>query len=259
MPIHPTAIVHPDARIAETATVGAYAIVEADVSVGRDSIIGSHASLKSGLRMGERVKVFEGAVLAGTPQDLKFDGSPSFLEIGDDCVIREFATLHRSVHAGGTTRVGRECFIMGYGHVAHDCDIADRVIIASYAAIAGHVEMGRRAFVSGNVSIHQFTRIGELAMVGGGSKVNLDVPPFVMADGFPARAVSLNKVGLARAGVSASDVAALKRAFRVLFRSKLPLQEALEQIDAIPSSYTEKLAAFVRSSRRGICRGRRRS
>jgi UDP-N-acetylglucosamine acyltransferase len=257
MTIHPTAVVDPGAHLGTDVDIGPYAVVEADVEVGHGVKIGAHAVVKSGTRIAERVRVYEGAVLGGDPQDLKFDGAPSFAIIGADSVIREFATVHRSAVPQGVTRVGRNCFVMAYGHVAHDCDIGDEAIIASYAALAGHIHVGRRAFVSGGVVIHQFSRIGELAMIGGGSKVNLDVPPYFIVDGVPARAIGVNVVGLRRADANADDVQVLKKAFRSLYRSKLPLREAVAEIGAMDNPLAERLAEFVLSSRRGICRARR--
>ncbi len=257
--IHRAAIVHPEARIDSDVAIGPFAVVERDVSIGAGSRIGAHAILKNGLRLGQRVRVHEGAVLGGDPQDLKYDGAPSYAVVEDDSVIREFATVHRSARPEGTTRVGRGSFLMGYGHVAHDCEIGEEVIIASYAALAGHIRIGRRAFVSGGVVIHQFSRIGELSMIGGGSKVNLDVPPFFTVDGVPARAVGLNVVGLKRAGVGEDDLRVLKQAYRLLYRSKLPRREALVEIDGLSNEYARRVADFVRESERGVCHHRARS
>jgi UDP-N-acetylglucosamine acyltransferase len=256
--IHGSAIVHPEARIDSDVAIGPFAVVEQDVVIGAGSRIGAHAVLKSGLRVGRRVRVHEGAVLGGDPQDLKYGGAPSYAEVGDDSVIREFATIHRSARPEGTTRVGRGTFLMGYGHVAHDCDIGEEAIIASYAALAGHIHIGRRAFVSGGVVIHQFSRIGELSMIGGGSKVNLDVPPFFTVDGVPARAVGLNVVGLKRAGVGEEDMRVLKHAYRLLYRSKLARRDALLEIDALSNEYARRIADFVRKSERGVCHDRAR-
>lgn len=254
--IHPTARVSPDSELGSGVEVGAYAIIEPGVVVGEGCHIAAQVVLKEGLRLGREVRVHEGAVLGGEPQDLKFAGATSFAEIGDQAVIREFATVHRSAFDGAATRLGRKCFLMAYGHIAHDCQIGEGAVIASYAALAGHIHIGARAFVSGGVVIHQFSHIGELAMIGGGSKINLDVPPYFTVDGVPARAVGLNLVGLRRAGLGEEEIRALKKAYRLLYRSKLPLQQALERIDSIDTRQTRHLAEFIRKSERGICRSR---
>lgn len=258
MSIHRTAIVSPEARIASDVEIGPYTIVEDNVEIGEDTRIGAQVVLKSGLRLGSRVTVHEGAVLGGPPQDMKFQNVRSFAVVDNDSVIREFATIHRSIHEDGTTRVGRGCFVMGYGHIAHDCDIGDGAIIASYAAIAGHIHVGRKAFISGGVAIHQFSKIGELALVGGGSKVNLDVPPFMTVDGVPARAVGLNSTGLRRAGVPDEDVRALKLAYRMLYREKRSLSEALDLLEGLENDLVTTLVTFIRGSERGVCRARAR-
>ena len=256
MAIHPTALVDPGARLSAGVRVGPYAVIESDVEIGEDTRVMAHAVLKSGLRLGRRVLVHEGAVLGGPPQDAKFRGAPSRAVVEDDVVLREFTTIHRSARQDGVTRVGKGAYVMGYGHIAHDCDIGAGAIVASYVAMAGHVRVGRKAFVSGGVAIHQFSRVGELAMIGGGSKVNLDVPPFVTVDGVPARAVGLNTVGLRRAGISEAEMRALKRAFRILFREKRSRDDALTELGTIESELVSRLAAFVRASERGVCRAR---
>jgi UDP-N-acetylglucosamine acyltransferase len=256
---HPTAVIDPGARLGPDVQIGPYVVIEADVEVGDGSRILAHAVLKTGLRLGSRVRVHEGAVLGGTPQDLKYQGAESYVEVGDDSVIREHATIHRSARPGGSTRIGRGAFLMSGSHVAHDCELGDEVILANFSALAGHVRIERRAFISGGVVIHQFSRIGELAMIGGGSKVTLDVPPYFTADGSPARAVGVNVVGLKRAGVDAGEVAALKQAYRLLYRSKLPRQQALASIEALSKGYAQKLADFVRKTERGICPARTES
>jgi UDP-N-acetylglucosamine acyltransferase len=258
MTTHATALVSAKARIGSDVEIGPFTVIEDDVDIGEGSRIDAHVVLKSGLRLGERVHVHEGAVLGGPPQDMKYRGGRSFAVVGDDSVVREFATIHRSVHTNGTTRVGRGCFVMGYGHIAHDCDIDDGAVIASYAALAGHIHVGRNAFISGGVAIHQFSKIGELAMVGGGSKVNLDVPPFMTVDGNPARAVGLNQVGLRRGGVDDADLRALKLAYRMLYREKRPLTEALTLLESLGNELVGALVAFIRDSQRGVCRARSR-
>ncbi|MGH9461379.1 MAG: acyl-ACP--UDP-N-acetylglucosamine O-acyltransferase [Vicinamibacteria bacterium] len=259
MSIDPTAIVSPESRIGPGAHIGPHVIIEPGVVVGEECRVEARVVLKRGLRLGRGVKVFEGAVLGGEPQDLKYRPVESFAEVGDASVIREYATVHRSARAGGVTRIGQRCFLMAYGHVAHDCDIGDEAIIASYVALAGHIRVGAKAFISGGVVVHQFTRIGELAMVGGGSKINLDVPPFFTVDGVPGRAVGLNVVGLRRAGIGDEDLRALKKAYRILYRSKLRREEALRSIELLQNDAAQRLVEFIRASERGICADRRNS
>lgn len=257
MSVDSMARVSPDSDIASDVDIGPYAVIEAGVRLSGGCRIGAHAVVKKGTRVGARVRVLESAVLGGDPQDLKFADAESFVEIGEDSIIREFATVHRSSIPGGTTRLGRGCYLMAYGHVAHDCEIGERAIIANFTALAGHVTIGPGAFLSGGVVVHQFCRIGELAMVGGGSKITVDVPPFLTADGVPARVVGLNLVGLRRAGVTGEGVPGLKKAYRILYRSRLPREEALRRIEDIGSPETHLLASFIRESERGICRERR--
>jgi UDP-N-acetylglucosamine acyltransferase len=181
-----------------------------------------------------------------------FGGGETHLRIGDGNRIREGVTLHRSTSPGGTTVVGSECFLMAYAHVAHDDRIGDRVILANNVALAGHVEIADRAFLSGGVVVHQFCRIGRLAMIGGNAKIVQDCLPFVITDGAPGRARGLNGVGLRRAGIGPAQVRALKEAYRLLLRSSLPREAALERMAALEEPLVEEMIAFVRSSRRGI-------
>jgi UDP-N-acetylglucosamine acyltransferase len=258
MSVHSTAIVSSDSEIGSRIEIGPHVIVEPGVVVGDGCRIAARAVLKRGLRLGQDVRIFEGAVLGGEPQDFKYQPVESFAEVGDQTVIREYATVHRSGQEGGVTRVGRNCFLMAYGHVAHDCDIGDGAIVASYVALAGHIHVGAKAFISGGAVVHQFSRIGELAMVGGGSKINLDVPPFFTVDGVPGRAVGLNSVGLQRAGFSPDDIGVLKEAYRFLYRSKLQREEALRRIQSLGTEPSNRLAEFIRTSKRGICGERRK-
>lgn len=254
--IHETALVSPGARLAESVRVGPFAIVEEDVLIGDRSEIRAHAVVKRYTRLGEDNQVHEGAVLGGEPQDLSFQGGASGLRIGDRNRIREGVTIHRA-GAGGETIIGSDCFLMAYVHVAHDDRLGDGVIVANNVALAGHVAIGDRAFLSGGVVVHQFCRVGRLAMVGGNSKVVQDCLPFVITDGVPARARGLNVVGLRRAGVPASQVRALKEAYRLLLRSSLPLESALGRIAAIADPLADEMAAFARSARRGFHHGGR--
>jgi UDP-N-acetylglucosamine acyltransferase len=258
MAIHETALIRDGARIDSSAEIGPFTVLEADVEVGPNVIVEAHAVLKRGVSLAAGVHVHEGAVLGGDPQDTKFQGGPSGVAIGEGTVVRELATVHRSTQPGGVTRIGASCHLMANSHVAHDCDIGDGAVIASYSALAGHIQVGAGAFVSGGVVIHQFSRIGELAMIGGGSKVNLDVPPFFTVDGVPAGAVSVNVVGLRRASIEPAEIRALKGAYKVLYRSRLPLETALSELEKSSSPLVHRLVAFIRDSKRGVCRPRLR-
>ncbi len=252
MGVHPTAIVAPGARLGAGVTVGPYAVIEDDTAIGDRTEIRAHAVVKRYTTLGEGNQVHEGAVLGGEPQDLAFGGGFTRLVIGSGNRIREHVTIHRASKEGGVTTVGSECFLMGSVHIAHDCRIGDRAILANNTALAGHVEIGERAFVSGGVLVHQFARIGRLAMVGGNSSVRLDCLPFVTSDGTPARARSLNLVGLRRAGLSAAQVRTLKEAYRLLLRRGLRLEEALEKMTALQDPLADEMVAFVRTSKRGF-------
>ena len=260
--IDPSARVDPSARLAEEVTVGPGAVVEAGATVGRGSQIAPHAIVHSGTRLGNGVVVGVGAVVGGAPQDLKYRGGDSGVTIGDRTVIREYVTVHRCVEPGQSTIVGSDCLLMATSHVAHECLVGDRVVVANGVMMAGHVEVGEGAFLSGNVVVHQFTRIGRLAMIGGGSAVRQDIVPFCLADGHPARPCALNVTGLERAGISAAKRRTLKRAYRLLFAGPALLDERLEALRELGRSHPdvteiEEMAAFVDDSPRGIARPRR--
>jgi UDP-N-acetylglucosamine acyltransferase len=252
MSVHPTASLSPGATLGRGVVLGPYSVVEDQVVIGEGSEIRAHAVVKRFTRLGANNTVHEGAILGGEPQDVAFAGGETHLRIGDGNRIREGVTLHRSTAAGGTTVVGSECFLMAYAHVAHDDRIGDRVILANNVALAGHVEIADRAFLSGGVVVHQFCRIGRLAMIGGNAKIVQDCLPFVITDGAPGRARGLNGVGLRRAGIGPAQVRALKEAYRLLLRSSLPREAALERMAALEDPLVEEMIAFVRSSRRGI-------
>jgi UDP-N-acetylglucosamine acyltransferase len=254
MRVHPTAIVGEGASLGDGVVVGPYAVVESDTRLGDRTEVRAHAVVKRFTTVGEDNAVHEGAVIGGEPQDVAFAGGETHLRVGDRNRIRECVTIHRSSLPGGTTVVGSECFLMACSHVAHDCRIGDRVILANNVALAGHVDIGERAFLSGGVVVHQFCRIGRLAMVGGNSKVVQDCLPFVVTDGVPGVACGLNVVGLRRAGVGASQVRALKEGYRLLLRSALPLETALERMAAVADPLVDEMILFVRGSRRGFHR-----
>ncbi len=257
MEIHPTAVVSPRAELGRGVRVGAYAVVEEDVTVGEGCEIGAHAVIKKFTTLGARNRVSEHATLGGEPQDVKFGGERSALVVGDDNLIREYVTLHRASGEGGETRVGSRNFLMVGVHVAHNCLVGDDNIFANGAAIAGHVTVEDHVFLASNVGAHQFVRFGRYAMVGGKSKIVQDVLPFLTTDGNPPRVRGLNAVGLRRGGFSAEERAALKRAYQLLFRARLPLERALEEMLKLKDVNVSHLADFIRHSRRGFTRAER--
>lgn len=252
MPIHPTALVDKDAVLEEGVTIGPFAVVEGGARIGRGTEIRAHAVVKRFTTLGEGNVVHEGAVLGGEPQDVSFAGGESYLRIGDHNRIREFVTIHRGNKPGSATTIGSRCFLMAYVHLAHDCVIEDGAILVNYTGLSGHVHVGPGAFVSGAVVVHQFTRIGRLAMIGGNAKVTQDCLPFIVTDGFPARARAVNVVGLRRAGVGAAATRALREAYRTLLRGGLPLAEAVGRLAASPEPLVRELAEFARTSTRGF-------
>lgn len=233
------------------------AIIEDDVEIGPDCEIGAYAVIKRFTKLGARNRVFEHVVLGGEPQDVKFKGERSYLEIGDDNLIREFCTFHRANGEGTTTRIGSRNFFMVGVHVAHNCVIGDDNIFANEVALAGHIVIEDHVFLSNNVGAHQFVRMGRYAMIGGKSKIVQDVLPFFITDGNPARLRGVNSVGLRRAGFSWEARRSLKEAYRTLFRSTTPLQEALEQLDQADDENVRHLVNFIRDSNRGFTTGKR--
>jgi UDP-N-acetylglucosamine acyltransferase len=252
MSVHSSAVVHPSARLGDDVTIGPHAVIEDDVVIGARCEIRSHATLKRFTTLGTDNVVHEGAVLGGEPQDLGFTGGDGRLVVGDRNRFREGVTINRSTIAGGTTVVGSDCFFLAYAHVAHDNRIGDHVILVNNVLLAGHVEVGEGAFLSGGVGVHQFCRVGRLAMLGGHAKAVQDCLPFVITDGSPARARGLNSVGLKRAGIRAAERRTLKEAYRLLLRAGLPLESAMEGLSALGSPLVDELVAFVKDSKRGF-------
>ena len=254
MPIDPTASVDKSARIDPSAHVGAYAIIEADVTIGPDTRIYPHAYVSQYTTIGRNCQIHPFAVVGHHPQDLKWQGAPSYTVIGDDCVIREGAQVHRGTEPESTTTIGRGVYLMANSHVGHNCRIGDHVIIANGALVSGHVTVGPRAFISGNVVIHQFARIGQLAMLGGGIRVPADVPPFMMA--VPEGVIGINLVGLRRAGFDRTARSELRSAYKLLFRSGKPFSQALAEVAGMVTTPAgQALVEFLRQpSKRGIMR-----
>jgi len=230
------------------------AIIEDYVDIGVDCEIAAYAVIKRFTRIGDRNRIFEHAVIGGEPQDVKFKGERSYLDIGDDNLIREFCTLHRANGEGETTRIGSRNFFMVGVHVAHNCQIGDDNIFANEVALAGHIRVEDHVFISNNVGAHQFVRMGRYAMVGGKSKIVQDVLPFFITDGNPARVRGINSVGLRRAGFSEEATRALKDAYRKLFRSAMPVQDALRELEQVDDENVSHLVKFIRSSTRGFIR-----
>ena len=230
------------------------AIIENDVEIGPDCEIGAYAVIKKFTKIGARNHIFEHAVIGGEPQDLKFKGERSYLEIGDDNVIREFCTFHRANGEGETTHIGSRNFFMVGVHIAHNCVIGDDNILANEVALAGHITLEDHVFISNNVGAHQFVRMGRYAMVGGKSKIVQDVLPFFITDGNPARVRGINSVGLQRAGFSEEARRALKNAYKTLFRSAMPVGEALDQLNNSDDENVRHLVSFIRGSKRGFSR-----
>ncbi|HET9948350.1 MAG TPA: acyl-ACP--UDP-N-acetylglucosamine O-acyltransferase [Longimicrobiales bacterium] len=252
--IHETAIVHPEAELGEGVIVGPWAIVGPGVRIGDGTEVGPRVLIEKDTIVGEDCRLANGAVLGTDPQDLKYRGERSHLEVGDRTVVREFATLNRGTAASGRTVVGTDCLLMAYTHVAHDCEIGNHVVLANAVNMGGHVIIEDWAIVGGLTPIHQFVRIGAHAFVGGGSRVPQDIPPSCRAAGNPPKLYGLNTVGLERRGLSEEVRRALKQAYRILFQSGERLSLALERAEAeVPSIPEVKhLIQFVRSSERGV-------
>ena len=253
MNVHPTSIISPDARLGAGISVGPYAVIEEDTEIGEGCDIRAHAVIKRFTTLGPANAVHEGAVLGGEPQDLGFVDCRSYLRIGSNNRIREGVTMHRGTQPESATVVGSECFIMANAHVAHNCRLGDGVIIANNVALAGYVDIEDQVVVSGGVVVHQFCRIGRLAMIGGNSKIVQDCLPFVITDGAPGRARGINVVGLRRAAFKSGGVQSLKEAYRVLLRSGLSLSEALARLEDFGDPQVSHLIDFVRNSTRGFC------
>jgi UDP-N-acetylglucosamine acyltransferase len=252
--IHPTAIVDSGAELGVDVEVGPYAIVGPQVSVGDRSVLAPHAILERNVRLGAGCRVGSGSILGGDPQDLKFKGEETWVEIGDSTVVREFSTVNRGTAESWKTTVGRKCLVMSYVHLAHDCHIGDEVILSNCVQLAGHVKIGDGAIISGLSAVHQFVKIGAYAFVGGMSRVSKDVPPFVKAVGSPMKLFGLNGVGLERRAVPKETVHELKKAYSLLFNSDLNVSQALERARAElrPLPEIELLVKFVEESERGV-------
>ncbi len=251
--IHPTAIIHPSAKLGANVRVGAYAVIDADVELGADCVVGPHAYLTGVTKIGAGNQFHAGSVIGDAPQDLKYHGEPTRLVIGDHNVFREHVTIHRSNKLDEDTVVGSHNFFMAGSHVAHNCLVGNHVIFANGATLAGHVTVQDRAFISGNCLVHQFCRVGTLAIMQGGSAISKDLPPFTVARGDNG-ICGLNTVGLRRAGFSAGERLELKKLYHFLFRGGQTLRAALAAAETIFTSPGAKtLLAFTAAAKRGVC------
>jgi UDP-N-acetylglucosamine acyltransferase len=257
MSVHATAIVAPGAEIHPSAEIGPYAIIGAHVKIGANTIVGAHTVIDGETVIGERNRIFHLASVGAPPQDLKYAGENTKLIVGDDNQIREFTTLHTgTVGGGGVTKIGNKNLFMAYAHVAHDCIVGNGCVLANAATLAGHVEVGDFCTLGGLSAVHQFTRIGKHAFLAGGTMAVMDVPPYCIAQGDRAELAGPNAVGLKRHGYTDEQQTHIKDAYRLLFRSKMGLNEALSQLQAEMGQYPEiaLLLEFITNSKRGITR-----
>ncbi len=252
--VHSTAVLHPTARIDPTAQIGPYTIIGEEAVVGPGVVIGPHAVVEFA-DVGAGCKIHAGAFVGTAPQDLKYRGERTRLTLGPECVVREAVTLNRGTAATGVTRIGTRCLFMAYSHVAHDCIIGDEVILANSVAVAGHCEVGDWCVIGGMVGLHQFVRVGKLAMVGAGAMVPLDIPPYALAWGDRARLSGLNLIGLRRRGLGQDMVKDLKKVYAEVFDSSAPIKDHLVRLlKEERTAAAKEFLAFIQASTRGICR-----
>lgn len=253
--IDPTARIHPDARLGAGVEVGPYCVVGPQVEIGAGTVLGAHVVLTGRTRLGERNRLFSFCVIGEEPQDKKFAGEDTLVQIGHGNTIREYCTINRgTVQGGGATRLGDDNWVMAYVHLAHDTNVGSHTVLANGASLAGHVRVADHAILGGFALVHQFCSVGEHAFVAASALVLRDVPPFVMASGNPAQPRGINQEGLRRRGFDAADTQAIRAAYRTLYRSGLKLSEAIAALDATGNAHAAAMAAFIRESQRGIIR-----
>ncbi len=254
--IHPTALVDPEARLADSVTVGPFAVIHADVRIGAQTSIGSHCLIDNGARIGERVRIHHGAVVATPPQDLKYAGEPTEFFIGDDTEIREYCTLNRGTTHSRMSSVGRNCLLMAYVHVAHDCVVGNNVILANSVNMGGHTIIGDFAIIGGITGIHQFSHIGAHCMIAAGIKIAKDVPPYALIGGSPGMFEGINRIGLRRRGFSPETLDLITQSYKAIYHSGMNVSQAVEYIRANIELVPEVVSIldFIASSTRGIVR-----
>ncbi|MDR2692292.1 MAG: acyl-ACP--UDP-N-acetylglucosamine O-acyltransferase [Dysgonamonadaceae bacterium] len=249
--------IHPDAKIGENVTIGPFVTIEKDVVIGENTSIYPNVVIMNGARIGKNCRIFPGAVIAAIPQDLKFKGEETTAEIGEGTTIRECATVNRGTVAKGKTVVGNNCLLMAYSHTAHDCVLGNNVILGNATQLAGEVEVNDYAILSGGALVHQFTRIGMHVMIQGGSRINKDIPPYIIIGREPISYSGINIVGLKRRNFDNEKISTIQEIYRILYQSGLNYREAVKQIeDTIPySAEKEAIVTFIQNSQRGIVRG----
>jgi UDP-N-acetylglucosamine acyltransferase len=254
---HPLSVIHPDAKLADSVVVSPFVTISKDVVIGEGTWIGPGAHIMDGARIGKDCKIFPGAIVSADPQDLKYRGENTLLEIGDNTIIREYCTLNKGTIAAGKTVIGSNCLLMAYVHVAHDCFIGNNCILANNVNLAGHIEIEDYAILGGLAAVHQFVKIGQHAFIGGGSLVTKDVPPYVKASREPLSYVGVNTTGLKRRGFTAAQTTTIQNIYRILFVKGYNLKKAMEIIDAEIMECDEKdeIMHFIRTAERGIMKG----
>lgn len=254
--LQPLASISPEAKIGKDVKIGPFVTIDANVEIGDGTIIDSNVTIHSGARIGKNCHIHSGAVVSDIPQDLKFKGEDTVAIIGDNTSIREFVTIHRGTASKGKTVIGSNCLIMAYCHVAHDCELGDNVIMSNTVQLAGEVVVGNWAVIGGGALVHQFTRIGSHVMIQGGSLVNKDIPPYVMAGRYPLSYEGVNSVGLNRRGFTREQIYIIQDVYRALYLSGLNITDALAKIEAeLPeSAERDEIVNFVRASKRGVVR-----
>lgn len=250
----PLAYIHPDSKIAESVSVGPFVTIDKNVIIDEGTVIGSNVTILEGTRIGKNCRIFPGAVIGAIPQDLKFNGEDTTVEIGNNTTIREYVTIHRGTASKGKTVVGDNCLIMAYCHVAHDCVVKNNIIMSNSSQLAGEVIVNDFAILGGGSLVHQFTQIGEHAMIQGGSKVNKDVPPFVKAAREPICYCGINSVGLRRRNYTDQQIQNIQDTYRLLYQSGLNISDAIEKIEneLQESKERDTIVSFVKNSQRGI-------
>jgi len=252
------AFIHPGARIGKDVVIEPFAYIAGNVTIGDGTWIGPNATIMDGASIGKQCKIFPSSVISGIPQDLKFRGEDSTTEIGDNTIIRECSTVNRGTAAVGKTIVGNDCLLMAYSHIGHDCAIGNNCIIGNNTGLAGEVKVGDWAILSGGTMVHQFARIGAHVMIGGGSKVRTDVPPFIKADRDPLSYMGLNSVGLTRRGFEKARIDEIHNIYRAIYQNSMNISQALDYVENEfkPSADRDYILEFIRKSERGIIRTR---